>query len=183
MCLLGDHGSGKSTFLRALGKYYREQGRRTCVVCLHRESPRAERRAALCKVYAADTDTIILFDGLEVLPLWTQLFLAMRMRWRSQLLIATMHKRFPFAELRSFVADDKLALELIELLTKTPVRAPLRAVALNALKQHRGNLRDVFAECYLAWPSLEHSSAAEADSTPGLEPGSEPRKVKINSVR
>ncbi len=147
-CLLGPHGTGKTTLLEDLEPHLQKRGVSTHWLRLNMDSSPAQRKAALQSLHTLERGSYCLFDGAEVLSRWQQFQLRRHLRRHGLGLIATLHRKSPFPILHHTQADWPLAEQLVRQLSKDHCSPALIEQAQVAFRQSGGNVREVFRACY-----------------------------------
>ena len=112
-CLLGPHGTGKTTLLEDLEPLLQERGVSTNWIHLNLDSSKDERRSALTSVSQLPAASVCLFDGAEVLSHWQQFRLRRIARQRGRGLIVTLHRKSPLPVLHQTQPDWQMAEQLV----------------------------------------------------------------------
>ena len=147
-CLLGPHGTGKTTLLEDLEPIFKKRGRSSHWLCLNNTSSKDERDAAIEALRSLPTDRVFLFDGAEVLNLWQQFKLYYIVRRRKLALLATVHRKGPLPILYRTAPNWRLTRQLVRQLSNEHYSADLIEQAQLAFDSSGGNVREVFRACY-----------------------------------
>ena len=145
--IVGPHGVGKSTLMRAIGDALRERGVTCLAVNLPGSATREQREAALAEIAAVDTiaamnaGTFILLDGYEQLT-WPE---RRRVR-RHRRLLVTAHR---CSRLPTLVTLRPTTATLDAVLIALAV--PPTPAAHAALRRHRGDVRETLMSLYDDW--------------------------------
>lgn len=143
--IIGVHGSGKTTFLSSLEAQLRQRGFGTLPLFVNTETRRLTV-AHWQAIRAADANTMILFDGADVIPRWAW-WRFKRLSRHAKGIVATSHGRRLLPPLiRTQPSAELLRRVLAELDVTLP--PALQQYSEKQLKQHRGNIRDVLRDLY-----------------------------------
>lgn len=147
-CILGPHGTGKTTLLEDLEPLLTARDRPTHWLRLNRDSSPDDRNAAIHGLRSLSSGTVCLFDGAEVLNCWQQFQLRRITRRKHLALIATLHRKRRLAILHHTSPDWPLTETLVRQLSHDHCSPELIEQAKLAFQQSGGNVREVFRACY-----------------------------------
>ena len=142
-CVVGDHGSGKTTFLEALADRLVAQGIPVANVFINRETRSSDVLRSLSGIREGE---VVLFDGAELLgPIRWRRFLRTAEGVRG--LVITAHgNRGRLPTLLKVKATPEILLRCIRILDpQFPID---HQEAGDLLKRYGGNIREALLECY-----------------------------------
>lgn len=143
--IIGDHGSGKSTLLLQTQSELAQRGIPTLSLFINTERPRLspQQYQSLLDV---DGDTVIIFDGADLLSWWDWRRVKRRSRCAKGMII-TSHGRALLPCLYRTQTDVALLHHVMTCLN-VPLTPALSQHCEQLFKQHRGNIRDVLRDLY-----------------------------------
>ncbi len=143
--VIGPHGTGKTTFLTDLTKQLQARGHHTLSLFINLDNPRLSAEQ-WNTVKRAPPQTIIIFDGGDILPLWAW----WRFRWASRHvkgIFITSHgmKRLPAIH---HTHSDNDLLEVMLSHLDVELTLDLQNYAKQSLKKNNGNIRETLRDLY-----------------------------------
>ncbi|MGJ8640697.1 MAG: hypothetical protein ACSHYA_15005 [Opitutaceae bacterium] len=148
-CLLGSHGTGKTTLMEDLEPYFVSRGYQIEQVRLNLDSSKEQRQEAISKHSRHTPHTVCLFDGAEILSRWQWMQVCKVARKQGSLLVATLHKRRGVHVLHETTPDWLRAKGFVQHLAGAHFSSDLLAEAKATFDSNQGNMREVFRRCYL----------------------------------
>ncbi|MBI5091231.1 MAG: hypothetical protein HZB26_02175 [Candidatus Hydrogenedentes bacterium] len=144
--VVGAHGHGKSTFLRALGPRIEELGLRTHRLFLNEERPRFDSGFLRELAERLTPSDVILLDGCEQLGWWAWRRF-MRITRRAGGLIVTVHTPGRLPALYECRTSPDLLADLMRALDAESWGGDDKLIE-RLFDRHQGNIRDVFFALY-----------------------------------
>lgn len=145
--ITGPYGSGKTTLLEQLGNKLRQQGYGTLNIFVNQEFPRLTFAQWNAVLKSARGNSIIFFDGADLLPFWQRVLVKLVSRRAKGLVIAG-HHPLGLPVLMDCQTTPALLDDLLHELAG-PVDEPLKQAGAKLFRQHDGNIREVLRGLYL----------------------------------
>ncbi|MCB0339345.1 MAG: hypothetical protein KDD53_07060 [Bdellovibrionales bacterium] len=144
-CIVGCHGSGKTTYLKSFERKLKTVGINSVRVFLNDESPRIFRAISRKELKKILVDSVLIIDGAEFISIFEWLTLSRLIRKGRGALISSHHPlKYPVLHNCRTTPES-----LNRLLTKlSPPKINSRIDINNCYDRHSGNLREVFFELY-----------------------------------
>jgi len=149
--IVGPDGAGKTTLLEGLGHRLRKQGIRTRPIFVNHDHKRVtptQWRAGLTDLQRKD---IVLFDGADLLNMWTWWQLLRLIRQSDAGLIITAHREGLLPTLIHTGTDFELFRDLLVELLGEEATQQLGDLPRQLFEQHHGNVRDALRDLYDAY--------------------------------
>lgn len=143
--IIGAHGSGKTTFLSSLDEQLQQCGLQTLPLFVNTESWQLTP-AHWQGIHQADDNTIILFDGADVIPRWSW-WRFLRASRGAKGVVATSHGRNLLPALIRTQPNADLLRRVLTALD-IPLTDELQQHSEALLQKHQGNIRDVLRDLY-----------------------------------
>jgi len=151
--IIGPYGSGKTTLLEQLGKRLQRQGYGTLNIFVNQESPHLNFAQWNAVLKSKRENSIIFFDGADLLPFWQWILVKLISR-RARGLVIAGHRRLGLPVLIECQTNPAVLADLLLELTGL-VEEPLKRAGAKLFRQHNGNIREVFRDLYLVCADLK----------------------------
>lgn len=148
-CIKGPHGTGKSTLLDDIAMGLKQAGHNINWHYIHRQMSSTEKNAVLSSIINNKGGAIHCLDGGEVLGFFSWNLLIQTSARKKIPLLATTHYPCLLPVLFETKRDIELMLTLSRRLAADEWSETLKQTVIEAYKRHRGNVREVFGDCYL----------------------------------
>jgi ABC-type branched-subunit amino acid transport system ATPase component len=152
--IIGPYGSGKTTLLEQLGNKLRQQGHGTLNIFVNQEFPHLTFAQWMDVLKSSRKNSIILFDGADLLPFWQWILVKLISRRAKGLVIAG-HRRLGLPVLIDCQTTLTILDELLHELAG-PVDEPLKQAGARLFRQHDGNIREVLRDLYMVCANSEN---------------------------
>lgn len=143
--IIGPHGSGKTTLLESLKQRLSAIRTPTIYLRINTEFPRLLPQQWQ-QLRQADRQTMILFDGADLLPLWIW-WRVRRLSRHAKGLIVTSHNRRLLPPLINTQTNNQL-LHIVLSHLNIELNDHIQQQAEKLLAKHRGNIREVLRDLY-----------------------------------
>jgi hypothetical protein len=147
--VVGPHGTGKTTLFLELRDRLTADGWRVAHLRLNVDAMRGALHGALAQMHAADSRTIVMLDGADLLG--TLGWWRVKHRWRRSGaggLLITSHRTGLLPTLVRTAPTLPLMHELVDELVGPAAGESLRPRVATLYEQHQGNMRDVLRSLY-----------------------------------
>ncbi len=144
--IIGPHGSGKSTLLASLIAELRRVGVRTVDHELHDWSARLP--AGWRRDLAAGSQTLLVIDGFEILPLPARISIRLETRFRGCGLLVTAHEPIGLPDLYRTAVMPCVAQSIVNALLQDSRHAVSEREIAARLAAHGGNMRATLFDLY-----------------------------------
>ena len=151
--IVGPEGSGKSTLIEDLEAAVSAAGREVVWIRLNSESTPKQRDDAVRQIVQLGPTQCCFLDGGEVLGQLNWWQLSRRKKHLKGGVLATLHRRRFLPVIYATHTGMETCIQLAKQLAGKSWNDELRQVAINAFDAQKGNVREVFRECY-HWCSL-----------------------------
>jgi len=148
-CIKGPHGTGKSTLLEDIAKILSQAGHKISWYYINRQMHRTEKNAVLSSIINSKEGSIHFLDGGEALGFLSWNWLIHTSARKNIPLLATTHHPCLLPVLFTTKRDINLMLTLSKRLAADEWNNDLKQTAIKAYNSHKGNVREVFGNCYL----------------------------------
>ncbi len=144
--IVGPHGTGKTTLLRALAGPLQMAGRTLCRVTLHRGDRRGPISAENVRSFRPETQVVV--DGYEQLNFWQRFRLARLCRRHKTGLLITTHRDAGLPDLPFTPCDLPAAERIVQHLLRDAPPLIADADVARLFERHRGDLRETLFGLY-----------------------------------
>lgn len=146
--IVGDHGRGKSTLLRAVGQLLNDDSVPTTLVFINDTVPfPRNRQKSLVKNLNAET--VVLIDGIDLLSKLRRRRFLRYLSKRCKGVLAVSHSRPGLPILTECISSSELLKRIVKtLLDDHGLSMIENAMIENVFQRHKGNIRDCLSELY-----------------------------------